>query len=113
MESAFAMEHLMETASRMLDEGKNPNHIREHLLASGAPPEHIETVVKQVKTRIYLKRRKRGFILGAAGSLLLVIGFILTVVFYHSGVSIHVVMYSMTSLGAILLVAGMVDFIGW
>lgn len=96
-----------------MDEGKSPDQIREHLLASGAPPGDVETVVKQVKTRMYLKRRKRGFILGVTGSLLLVIGFILTVVFYHSGVSIHIVMYSMTSLGAILLVAGMVDFIGW
>ena len=113
MEPTKNIEHFLIQANQLLQEGKEFETIRQHLHASGADELTVDTIIRQIKSLSYLKRRKRGFILGLTGSILLIVGFILTVIFYHSGVSIHYVMYGMTSVGVILLIAGLVEVIGW
>jgi hypothetical protein len=94
-------------------QGLSWNEIREQLKDDGYPQDEVNLMIRAIKSEDYLKRRKRGIILGVTGSILLVIGFILTVIFYHSGISFNLVMYGMTSLGILLLLAGMVDLMGW
>ena len=113
METTVNLEVLLEDAKKLFEQGKETDLIRHSLETKGADKETIDTVINQIKSLSYLKRRKRGFMLGLAGSVLLIIGFVLTVVFFHANVSIHFVMYSMTSIGAILLMAGLVEIIGW
>jgi hypothetical protein len=113
MEPAKSIEQYLTQAQQLLEEGKELDSVRHHLAASGADELTVDTIIRQIKSLSYLKRRRRGFLLGLFGSILLVAGFILTVIFYHSGISIHYVMYGMTSIGVILLIAGLVDVIGW
>jgi hypothetical protein len=113
MEPSYQIEAYITQAKELLNQGNDIKKISESLADSGANEIMIETVIRQLKSVIYLKRRKRGFKLGVAGSILLMTGFILTVLFYHSGISIHYVMYGMTSLGVILLMAGLVELVGW
>jgi len=113
MEPTNNIEQYLTQANQLVEEGKEFETIRTHLAASGADELTVDTIISQIKSLSYLKRRKRGFLLGAIGSLMLITGFILTVIFYHSGISIHYVMYSMTSIGVILLIAGLVEVIGW
>jgi hypothetical protein len=107
------LEDLMSAAGKMIDEGLETDKIRHRLAGSGADENTIETIIHQLKAQIYLRRRKRGFLFGLAGTILLVVGFLLTVLFYHSGISIHYVMYGMTSVGVILVLVGMIDVLGW
>lgn len=113
MEPTNHIDQYLTQAKQLMLEGKEFESVKAHLTASGADEVTVETIIHQIRTHSYLKRRKRGFFLGLAGATLLLLGFILTVIFYHSGISIHYVMYGMTSLGVILLVAGLVEIIGW
>ncbi len=113
MEATQYFDQYLTQAQQLVLEGKEFDSVKEHLTASGADAVTVETIIHQLRTHTYLKRRKRGFFLGLAGAIMLMLGFLLTVLFYHSGISIHYVMYGMTSIGAILLVAGLVEIIGW
>ena len=113
MESSNKIDTYLLQALQLAEEGKAIDVIRLQLTVSGADESTVETIVGQVKSVSFLKRRKRGVVLGAIGSLLLITGFILTVIFYHSGIPFHFVMYGMTSLGVLLLIAGLVEVIGW
>jgi hypothetical protein len=113
MEPTKKIEDYLSQAHQLIEEGNEFDSVRQHLEASGADALTVDTIIRQIKSLSYLKRRKRGVILGLIGSIMLIVGFILTVIFYHSGVSIHYVMYGMTSIGVILLIAGLVEVIGW
>ena len=113
MEQHTSPEILLEKIKMLMEQGQETDLIRKYLETNGIEPEKIETLIGQIKDQKYLKQRKKGFLLGFIGSLTLFIGFGLTVFFYHSGISIHYVMYSLTSIGAILLIVGLVYIIGW
>ena len=110
---ANTFEELVTIASTLQDTGKDADTIRQALSASGADEQTQESIIHQIKTLHYLRRRKRGFMFGAAGSIILIVGFFLTVFLFHQGSSFNLIMYGMTSLGAILLLVGMVDILGW
>jgi len=113
MTATTQLESLFEEAKKLIEQGKEIESVKKSLALSGADDQTIDTIISQLKSLNFLKRRKRGFILGVTGSMLLLIGFVLTVIFFHAGISIQFVMYTLTSLGAILLVAGLVEIIGW
>ncbi len=113
MEPATNVEMLLNEAAELIAKGKEPDFVKEKLAAYGLDENAISSILHQIKSKRFLIRRKRGFLLGLIGSLLLFVGFILTVVFFHAGISIHFVMYSMTSIGALLLVLGLVEVLGW
>jgi hypothetical protein len=89
------------------------HHIEANLKEAGAADEIIVIIIREIKTLHYLKRKKRGFKLVLAGSLLLVFGFIITLILFHSGNSINYAMYGLTIAGIILLLWGMTDIMGW
>lgn len=113
MTATTQLESLFEEAKKLIEQGQATETVKKSLAASGADEQTIETIINQIKSLNFLKRRKRGFIMGVVGSILLVIGFVVTVIFFHAGISTHFVMYTLTSLGALLLVAGLVEIIGW
>lgn len=113
MEYTGNVESFMEVASRMINEGSDTDKVKSNLLSLGADEVMVETIIRQAKALRHLKRRKRGFLIGTIGSILLVVGFFLTVIFYHYGINFNFVMYSMTSVGVILLMIGLIEIIGW
>ena len=113
MDSTYRIDTYITQAKELLNKGVDFKKISEQLSAEGADDFVTDTVIRQLKSVFYLKKRKRGFRLGIAGAAMLIAGFLLTVLFYHSGISIQYVMYGMTSIGAILMVAGLVDITGW
>lgn len=108
-----SFDDLLSSAQELLDAGKDLDSIRNALNASGTDNETLELIIHQIKSRKYLRRRKRGFVIGAIGSGILIIGFFLTVFLFHHGSSFNAVMYGMTSVGVILLLIGMVEIMGW
>jgi hypothetical protein len=113
MTISTSIEQVLDEAGKMVNDGIETDKIRSYLSNAGMDKQSIESLIHQLKSQLYLKRRKRGFTFGIIGSIMLVIGFLLTVLFYHSGISIHFVMYGMTSVGVILLLIGMIDILGW
>ena len=113
MTASTPVESLFEEAKKLIEEGKETESVKKSLSLSGADEQTIETIINQIKSLNFLKRRKRGILLGVTGSFLLLLGFVITVIFFHAGISIHFVMYTLTSLGALLLLAGLIDIFGW
>ena len=106
-------EHFLKLAQELLDAGKDNEDIRKTLESSGADTTTLDSIISQIRAIRYLKRRKRGFVIGAIGSGILIIGFLLTVIMFHSGSSFNAVMYGMTSIGVIMLLIGMIEVLGW
>lgn len=113
METAPALDPLLDELRLMISKGDETEKVLNFLLNSGIDSHTASEMIIRERSSYLKKRRHRGFILGAIGSALLLIGFLLTVIFFHSGVNFHFVMYGLTSIGAILLMAGLVEVIGW
>jgi hypothetical protein len=113
METATTLDPVQDELRKMISKGDETEKILNFLLNAGIDPQSASEMIIRERGAHLKKRRQRGFILGAAGSAMLLIGFLLTVIFFHSGVNFHFVMYGLTSVGAILLMAGLVEVIGW
>lgn len=113
METVSTIDPLQDELRRMISKGDETEKILSFLLNSGMDPQAASEMIIRERNEYLKKRRQRGFVLGIIGSALLIIGFLLTVIFFHSGVNFHFVMYGLTSIGAILLMAGLVEVIGW
>lgn len=80
--------------------------IESELLKAGLNDEELETL-----RRFFLLEKKKnkhrwGLTLVGSGSVLLVVGFILTAILYHQGSPIEAVMYGFTALGLVFLLIG-------
>ncbi|HTL81286.1 MAG TPA: hypothetical protein VL651_06260 [Bacteroidia bacterium] len=80
---------------------------------AGAGEELRQEILLEIKNIHYSRRKNRGFKLVFAGALILIFGFILTVILFHSGSGINYAMYGLTTIGIILLLWGMIDILGW
>ncbi|WP_428655388.1 hypothetical protein [Runella sp.] len=65
------------------------------------------------KENYYAKRRRRGLIVGAVGIALLGLGFLIQYVLYMQGTSFNTVMYTLTSIGIMLVLYAGVEIFGW
>lgn len=113
METVTTLDSVQDELRRMISKGEEAEKMLNFLLNSGIDPQSASEMIIRERSEYLKKRRQRGFVLGIIGSGLLIIGFLLTVIFFHTGVNFHFVMYGLTSLGAILLMAGLVEVIGW
>ena len=86
--------------------------IEKKILAKTQDQLLTEKVIKLLKKDHYDKKHKSGFYKLLIGSLFLLSGFFTTVCFYHSGMSITVIMYTFTTVGCVLLFWGLYDMIG-
>lgn len=65
------------------------------------------------KEAYYKKRRNRGLIVGGIGAMVLGLGFLIQYVLYMQGLSFNVVMYTLTSIGIIMVLYAAVEIFGW
>lgn len=64
------------------------------------------------KEAYYNKRRNRGLIVGGIGALVLGLGFLIQYVLYRQGISFNVVMYTLTSIGIIMVFYAAIEIFG-
>lgn len=86
--------------------------IEKELLKRTNDPELSHAVVKEVKAFKYANRRQRGLKKMGAGALLLVVGFLITCINFHSNTPFTVIMYSFTIVGLLIMMWGAYDIIG-
>ncbi|MFM7054393.1 MAG: hypothetical protein ACKOX7_06605 [Bacteroidota bacterium] len=103
----------LELAKNLVANGKEYDHVIEQLKKHGASDEDAMLFTNQARKSYCMRKRKRGFALGLIGIVLLFSGFFLTVFLFHADKSIDITLYGMTSSGAILLLLGMIDVLGW
>ncbi len=102
-----------ELALEQFQKGIEFHHIQVNLSQQGASVIIIEIIIDELKALNYIRRKKRGFKLVFVGSFLLVFGFVITLLLFHSGFSINYAMYGITTIGIALLLWGMIDLMGW
>ena len=59
------------------------------------------------------KNQKTGIVLLIIGGIAMFGGFLLTVFLFHQNQSIHLAMYSFTTIGLLFIFAGIIKFLGW
>lgn len=99
-------------AKQMAERDPDFAFIRECVFEKCRNRELANEIVDQVRTIYYTKKRKSGLPKLALGCLLLVVGFVLTVINYHSNESFDLVMYGFTSAGLVFLFWGLYDVFG-
>lgn len=75
--------------------------------------EKTQLFLKSIYDLRHKKNQKNGLILLAAGCLTLISGFLLTLFLFYQNQSIHYVMYGLTTIGIILIFAGVIKCLGW
>lgn len=65
------------------------------------------------KEAYYKKRRNRGLIVGGIGAMVLGLGFLIQYVLYMQGLSFNVVMYTLTTIGIVMVLYAAVEIFGW
>ena len=73
------------------------------LQKEGMKEELLVEAMCRIKLLVYKKRKTRGVQMMVAGGVLLILGFVMTVVMFHQNVSFDLIMYGFTSIGTILL----------
>ncbi|TND00367.1 MAG: hypothetical protein FD123_4386 [Bacteroidetes bacterium] len=97
----------------LLSRGHSTQELRDFLSGKGLDDDVSERLIKQAKTIRMIKSRKTGMVLLAIGSIFLLGGFIVTAVLFHSGTSVNYAMYTLTTIGILLLMIGLVKVMGW
>ncbi len=102
-------EHLVSEARKMVTAGADTTEISNRLAEMGADNETLGNLMEQVRKFRYIKKSRRGFALIIIGALILVAGFILTVMMYNQDKPINFVMYVPTLTGATIAFFGLVE----
>jgi hypothetical protein len=105
-------EELYLLAKNMAEHNPDFAYIRESVFEKCNDRELAKEIVDQVRLVYYAKKRKSGLSKLGIGCILLILGFVLTVINYHSNESFSLVMYGFTSLGLLLLFWGLYDIFG-
>jgi hypothetical protein len=100
--------HYLNLAQYLKKYGHNEESIRSKLIEQGADDQTIEVLFSQLEKQRHGHRRVKGVNLVFLGGAVLVIGFLLTYLFYDSGETMHYIMYSFTTLGILILGWGIV-----
>lgn len=80
--------------------------IEAELVKAGLNEEELETLRRFFSLEKKKNKHRWGLTLTICGSVLLVIGFILTAVLYHQGSPLEAVMYGFTAFGLAMLLVG-------
>ena len=103
------LEQHTQHAQKLLSEGKSIQEITSILRGQINSEEEIVIVQKQLEYDLHIKKSKNGKIKLLIGISLLGINFIITCIHFHSNLPFSVIMYSFTSVGALLLFWGVYD----
>lgn len=99
-------------AKRLADAHKSLNEIEQQLKTITTNSDIITQTIAEIKKERHATKTKNGLIKLGIGALFLVSSFLITCINYHSNQPITLVMYGLTSIGAVLLVWGLYDVIG-
>lgn len=76
------------------------------LQREGMKEELLVEAMCRIKLLVYKKRKTKGVQLMVAGGVLLILGFVMTVLMFHQNVNFDFIMYGFTSVGTILMAYG-------
>lgn len=104
---------LLQLAESLHRRGFNANEIFTQLKEKGAPENHLQEIIQQIKSLSLVKKRSNGFLFCGIGIFLLVVGCGITLMLYNTGGNIRYVMYGLTTIGVFFTFKGMIDLLGW
>lgn len=90
-------------ALQLHKEGYPVKTIHQLLQKEGLKEELLVEAMCRIKLLVYKKRKTRGVQLMVAGGVMLIAGFVMTVLMFHQNVNFDMIMYGFTSVGTILL----------
>lgn len=105
------LEHHTQHARKLLSEGKSIREIIAELRTMIHSEEEIACIQKQLEHDLHLKKTKQGKLKLLIGIALLGINFIITCINFHNNEPFAIIMYSFTSVGALLLFWGVYDIL--
>ena len=104
------MEHSAEQyyfkALKLHNEGYSVKNIHHMLMKEGVKEELLVEAMCRIKLLVYKKRKSRGVMMMVAGGILLLVGFIMTVMMFHQHSNFDLVMYGFTITGTLLMCFG-------
>jgi hypothetical protein len=103
---------LYKKAKLWYEQQKSFTEIHHRLIQDGHDGLMADEIIKQIKLIHYATKRKRGSMIILTGSLLLLIGFILTVTNFYTNSSCTLVMYGFTTAGLLVIFFGLYDCFG-
>jgi hypothetical protein len=106
-------EALLQLATNLFKQGYTTEEIATQLRIKGATDNLLQQALGEIKTLRLIRRRNNGFIWCGIGSFLLVAGCMLTFLLHSNGQSIRFAMYSLTTIGVIIIMKGLIDVFGW
>ena len=104
---------LFQLADSLHRRGFNAEEIFSQLREKGAPDNHLQEIIQQIKSLSMAKKRNNGFLCCGIGVFLLVVGCGITLMLYNTGGNIRYVMYGLTTIGVGFTLKGLVDLMGW
>ncbi len=90
----------------------NWEEVEKKLHAKTSDQQVIDEILKELKKEEQAARLKSGLTKLGIGGALLILGFLITCINYHSNTSFTIVMYGFTTTGLLLMFWGLYDIIG-
>jgi hypothetical protein len=111
-EKNTVINELIEFSEELFNRNFTFEEIEKELLLKTNDEQLAAKIIRKLKKIHHEKRRNSGVIKLILGGVILIISFVITVFCFHSNVSFHAIMYSMTSVGCLLLFWGLYEIIG-
>ncbi|MBL7911564.1 MAG: hypothetical protein JNJ41_10960 [Bacteroidia bacterium] len=105
-------ENLMVIANECYSKGIDYNEIHKILLNTHDDEAMVYAVIKKLKSEHYAEKAKEGRKFLLIGFLLIIVGFIITCINFHSNQSIAFAMYGLTTAGLVFVFYGLYKIIG-
>ena len=98
--------------TQLLRKGHSRTELHEKLSQEGFSHEHLLPEVERICKCYYEGQRKRGFLLLGIGALFCVLGFVVVIFSSNHDALFKVGMYGFTTLGTMLVMAGLMYIMG-
>lgn len=105
-------EEMYHLAYMLVERGAGTESLELHLKQKSDDIVLITVVITEVKKDYYAKMRKEGNVYVSIGSVLALLGFVITCMNFHANRSFDYAMYGFTTVGIILVFFGLYKIIG-
>lgn len=105
-------DYYINKAKELLEGQLAMQEIEKQLVGEGADEQTISQVMAEIKKARTNKKVNRGLSLITIGIVFLGAGFLCTLCLNHTAFNYHISLYGFTSLGILLVFAGMIDIFG-
>lgn len=106
-------ESLLQLAISLSRKGDTSEEIARQLRVKGVTDNLVQQAIGEVEKFRLARKRHTGFTWCGIGTFLLVSGCMVTFIQYSNGQNIRIAMYSLTSIGVMAIIKGLVDLFGW